>query len=83
MFCITWFCIKSFSKRCLFFSSLGRTLAEKVACTPERVDPLQWLHALKHLESALELCRESAKKELDIEAELLFQIGKYNPVCSS
>uniref|UniRef100_A0A8B9E231 Cilia and flagella associated protein 54 n=1 Tax=Anser cygnoides TaxID=8845 RepID=A0A8B9E231_ANSCY len=58
---------------------IGRTLAEKVACTPERVDPLQWLHALKHLESALELCRESAKKELDIEAELLFQIGKYNP----
>ncbi|XP_040412645.1 cilia- and flagella-associated protein 54 isoform X4 [Cygnus olor] len=55
---------------------IGRTLAEKVACTPERVDPLQWLRALKHLESALELCRESAKKELDIEAELLFQIGK-------
>ncbi|KAI6079309.1 Cilia- and flagella-associated protein 54 [Aix galericulata] len=55
---------------------IGRTLAEKVACTPERVDPLQWLCALKHLESALELCRESAKKELDIEAELLFQIGK-------
>ncbi|XP_071892420.1 cilia- and flagella-associated protein 54 isoform X2 [Anas platyrhynchos] len=55
---------------------IGCTLAEKVACTPERVDPLQWLCALKHLESALELCRESAKKELDIEAELLFQIGK-------
>ncbi|KFV50983.1 Putative uncharacterized protein C12orf63, partial [Gavia stellata] len=54
---------------------IGHTLAEKVACTPER-NPLQWLHALKHLESALKLCRASATKKLDMEAELLFQIGK-------
>ncbi|NXW28807.1 CFA54 protein, partial [Phaetusa simplex] len=55
---------------------IGHTLAEKVACTPERRDPLQWLRALKHLESALRLCRASATKKLDMEAELLFQIGK-------
>ncbi|XP_009462277.1 PREDICTED: uncharacterized protein CFAP54 [Nipponia nippon] len=55
---------------------IGHTLAEKVACTPARGDPLQWLHALKHLESALKLCRASATKKLDMEAELLFQIGK-------
>ncbi|XP_010006376.1 PREDICTED: uncharacterized protein CFAP54 [Chaetura pelagica] len=55
---------------------IGHTLAEKTACTPAREDPLQWLHALKHLESALKLCRASATKKLDMEAELLFQIGK-------
>ncbi|KFW10432.1 Putative uncharacterized protein C12orf63, partial [Eurypyga helias] len=55
---------------------IGHTLAEKVACTPARGDPLQWLCALKHLKSALKLCRASATKKLDMEAELLFQIGK-------
>ncbi|KAM6136893.1 LOW QUALITY PROTEIN: cilia- and flagella-associated protein 54 [Pterocles gutturalis] len=54
---------------------IGHMLAEKVACTPAREDPLQWLHALKHLESALKLCRASATN-LDMEAELLFQIGQ-------
>lgn len=60
----------------MVFFPLGLTLAEKVACTPARGDPLQWLRAVKHLESALELCRASATKKLDMEAELLFQIGK-------
>ncbi|XP_030335899.1 cilia- and flagella-associated protein 54 isoform X2 [Strigops habroptila] len=55
---------------------IGHTLAEKVACTPASGDPLQWLSALKHLESALKLCRASAMKRIDLEAELLFQIGK-------
>ncbi|KFV49776.1 Putative uncharacterized protein C12orf63, partial [Tyto alba] len=55
---------------------IGHTLAEKVSCTPARGDPLEWLHALKHLESALKLCRASATKKLDMEAELLFEIGK-------
>ncbi|KFO72738.1 Putative uncharacterized protein C12orf63, partial [Cuculus canorus] len=55
---------------------IGCILAEKVACTPARRDPLQWLCALKHLESALKLCRAAATKQLDMEAELLFQIGK-------
>ncbi|XP_040518077.1 cilia- and flagella-associated protein 54 isoform X2 [Gallus gallus] len=55
---------------------IGNTLAERVACTPEREDPLQWLHALKHLETALKLCRASATEVLDMEAQLLFQIGK-------
>ncbi|XP_065597313.1 cilia- and flagella-associated protein 54 [Cyrtonyx montezumae] len=55
---------------------IGNTLAERVACTPEREDLLQWLCALKHLETALKLCRASATKVLDMEAQLLFQIGK-------
>ncbi|XP_051639987.1 cilia- and flagella-associated protein 54 isoform X3 [Manacus candei] len=55
---------------------IGHILAEKVACTAARVDPLQWLPALRQLESALKLCRASATKKLDMEAELLFQIGK-------
>ncbi|KAM9388154.1 cilia- and flagella-associated protein 54 [Phaethornis superciliosus] len=55
---------------------IGHTLAANVARTPAREDPLQWLHALRHLESALKLCRASATKHLDMEAELLFQIGK-------
>ncbi|XP_062348340.1 cilia- and flagella-associated protein 54 [Cinclus cinclus] len=54
---------------------IGHTLAEKVASTATR-DNLQWLRALRHLESALNLCRASATKKLDLEAELLFQIGK-------
>uniref|UniRef100_H0ZED7 Cilia and flagella associated protein 54 n=1 Tax=Taeniopygia guttata TaxID=59729 RepID=H0ZED7_TAEGU len=57
----------------LLFFFLGQTLAEKVASTAAR-RPLQWLHALRHLESALNLCRASATKKLDMEAELLFQI---------
>ncbi|POI35540.1 hypothetical protein CIB84_000709 [Bambusicola thoracicus] len=55
---------------------IGNTLAERVACTPEGEDLLQWLHALKHLETALKLCRASATEVLDMEAQLLFQIGK-------
>ncbi|XP_021247900.1 cilia- and flagella-associated protein 54 isoform X2 [Numida meleagris] len=55
---------------------IGHTLAERVACTPEREDPMQWLRALTHLETALKLCRASATKVLDMEAQILFQIGK-------
>ncbi|RLW06339.1 hypothetical protein DV515_00004612, partial [Chloebia gouldiae] len=54
---------------------IGQTLAEEVASTGAR-RPLKWLHALRHLESALSLCRASATKKIDMEAELLFQIGK-------
>ncbi|KAI1239027.1 Cilia- and flagella-associated protein 54, partial [Lamprotornis superbus] len=50
-------------------------LAEKVASTAAR-DHLQWLRALGHLESALNLCRASATKKINLEAEVLFQIGK-------
>ncbi|XP_031963144.1 cilia- and flagella-associated protein 54 isoform X1 [Corvus moneduloides] len=55
---------------------IGHILAEKVASTAARGDHSQWLHALRHLESALKLCRAAATKKLDMEAELLFQIGK-------
>ncbi|KAM4902054.1 cilia- and flagella-associated protein 54 [Sylvia borin] len=54
---------------------IGHTLAEKVASTAAG-NYLQWLHALRHLESALNLCRASATKKLDMEVELLFQIGQ-------
>ncbi|XP_063252340.1 cilia- and flagella-associated protein 54 isoform X2 [Prinia subflava] len=51
---------------------IGHTLASMAAG-----DHLQWLHALRHLESALNLCRASATKKLDMEAELLFQIDLF------
>ncbi|XP_077034849.1 cilia- and flagella-associated protein 54 [Agelaius phoeniceus] len=54
---------------------IGCTLAEKVASTAAR-HPLQWLHALRHLESALNLCRAAAAKKIELEVELLFQMGK-------
>ncbi|NWY68452.1 CFA54 protein, partial [Erithacus rubecula] len=54
---------------------IGYILAEKLASTASR-DHLKWLGALRHLESALNLCRASATKKLDMEAEILFQIGK-------
>ncbi|XP_074395684.1 cilia- and flagella-associated protein 54 isoform X4 [Zonotrichia albicollis] len=54
---------------------IGYTLAERVASTAARL-PLQWLHALRHLESALNLCRAAAAKKTDLEVELLFQMGK-------
>ncbi|XP_064275850.1 cilia- and flagella-associated protein 54 isoform X2 [Passer domesticus] len=54
---------------------IGYTLAEKLASTAAR-HPLQWLHALRHLESALNLCRAAATKKIDMEIEILFQIGK-------
>ncbi|XP_067998988.1 cilia- and flagella-associated protein 54 [Melanerpes formicivorus] len=46
---------------------IGHALAEKGE------DPLR---ALKHLESALKLCRASATQNLTMEDELLFKIGK-------
>lgn len=59
---------------CWFFF-LGYTLAGKLASTPAR-NHVQWQRVLRHLESALNLCRASATKKLDMEAEILFQIGK-------
>uniref|UniRef100_K7G2P3 Cilia and flagella associated protein 54 n=1 Tax=Pelodiscus sinensis TaxID=13735 RepID=K7G2P3_PELSI len=55
---------------------IGHALAQEVACTSKKKNPLQWLSALRHLETALELCRTSATRELDLEAEILFQKGK-------
>ncbi|XP_075789877.1 cilia- and flagella-associated protein 54 isoform X3 [Pelodiscus sinensis] len=55
---------------------IGHALAQEVACASKKKNPLQWLSALRHLETALELCRTSATRELDLEAEILFQKGK-------
>lgn len=58
-----------------FFFFLGHTLAENLTSTAAK-NHLQWQRVLRHLESALNLCRASATKKLDMEAEILFQIGK-------
>nr|XP_008176980.1 cilia- and flagella-associated protein 54 isoform X6 [Chrysemys picta bellii] len=55
---------------------IAHALAQEVACTSKRENPLQWLPALSHLETALDLCRTSATRELDLQAEILFQKGK-------
>ncbi|XP_074840080.1 cilia- and flagella-associated protein 54 [Carettochelys insculpta] len=55
---------------------IGHALAQEAACTSKRESHLQWLSALGQLETALELCRTSATRELDVEAEILFQKGK-------
>ncbi|XP_066490590.1 cilia- and flagella-associated protein 54 [Tiliqua scincoides] len=55
---------------------IGHALTLELSCTPETQNELQWLQALKHTETALELCTASVRKELDLEAELLFRKGK-------
>ncbi|XP_039375457.1 cilia- and flagella-associated protein 54 isoform X5 [Mauremys reevesii] len=55
---------------------IAHALAQEVASTSKRENPLEWLPALSHLETALDLCRTSATRELDLEAEILFQKGK-------
>ncbi|XP_029453389.1 cilia- and flagella-associated protein 54 [Rhinatrema bivittatum] len=55
---------------------IGNTLAQQVACTFKAHDSPQWLPVLGHFNNALELCRISSLNELDVEAEVLFQMGK-------
>nr|XP_032644430.1 cilia- and flagella-associated protein 54 isoform X6 [Chelonoidis abingdonii] len=55
---------------------IAHALAQEVASSSKRENPLEWLPALSHLETALDLCRTSATRELDLEAEILFQKGK-------
>ncbi|KAJ6656335.1 hypothetical protein lerEdw1_003838 [Lerista edwardsae] len=54
----------------------GHALTLKLSCTSGKQNELQWLQALKHTETALELCTASIKREFDLEAELLFRKGK-------
>ncbi|XP_015271758.1 PREDICTED: cilia- and flagella-associated protein 54 [Gekko japonicus] len=54
---------------------IGHTLALELSCSP-KINQLQWQQALRHTETALELCRASVQRELDLEAEILFWKGK-------
>nr|XP_056702505.1 cilia- and flagella-associated protein 54 [Euleptes europaea] len=54
---------------------IGHTLALELSCSPKR-NQSQWQQALRHTETALELCRASVQSELDLEAEILFWKGK-------
>ncbi|XP_060100406.1 cilia- and flagella-associated protein 54 [Heteronotia binoei] len=54
---------------------IGHTLALELSCTA-KINQSQWQQALRHTETALELCRTSVQCELDLEAEILFWKGK-------
>ncbi|KAJ7329936.1 hypothetical protein JRQ81_016110 [Phrynocephalus forsythii] len=55
---------------------IGHTLALELSCTSKLQTELQWLQAHKHMETALLLSAASARQDLELEAELLFQKGK-------
>uniref|UniRef100_H3B554 Cilia and flagella associated protein 54 n=1 Tax=Latimeria chalumnae TaxID=7897 RepID=H3B554_LATCH len=54
---------------------IGHALAEEAANKVNRDDPAQWIPALSLINTALELCKASATRELDVQAEILFQKG--------
>uniref|UniRef100_A0ACB8FPT2 Uncharacterized protein n=1 Tax=Sphaerodactylus townsendi TaxID=933632 RepID=A0ACB8FPT2_9SAUR len=54
---------------------IGHSLALEVSCS-SKINQSQWQKALRHTETALELCRTSVQRELDLEAEILFWKGK-------
>ncbi|KAF7248511.1 Cilia- and flagella-associated protein 54 [Varanus komodoensis] len=55
---------------------IGHILTIELSCTSEPQSELQWLQALKHTETALDLCTASVRRDLELEAELLFRKGK-------
>ncbi|XP_062991053.1 cilia- and flagella-associated protein 54 [Elgaria multicarinata webbii] len=55
---------------------IGHTLTLELSCTSKPQSDLQWLQALKHTETALDLCTASVRRDLELEAELLFRKGK-------
>ncbi|KAK2493447.1 hypothetical protein MC885_016606 [Smutsia gigantea] len=55
---------------------LGHTVAKQIYYTNKRKDPSKWLPSLQLFEVALRLCKISATKEHEVEAEILFQKGK-------
>uniref|UniRef100_A0ABM5GFE7 Cilia- and flagella-associated protein 54 isoform X1 n=1 Tax=Pogona vitticeps TaxID=103695 RepID=A0ABM5GFE7_9SAUR len=55
---------------------IGHTLALELSCMPKPQNELQWLQAHKHMETALNLSMASARRDLELEAELLFRKGK-------
>ncbi|GCC32237.1 hypothetical protein chiPu_0010698 [Chiloscyllium punctatum] len=55
---------------------LGNASAQLITCSPKRWDTSHWQEILSSFTSALELCKEAALKQIDLEADLLFQKGK-------
>ncbi|XP_053108413.1 cilia- and flagella-associated protein 54 isoform X2 [Hemicordylus capensis] len=55
---------------------LGHALALELSCTSKTQNEVKWQLALQHTETALDLCTASVKRELDLEAEILFRKGK-------
>ncbi|XP_048409672.2 cilia- and flagella-associated protein 54-like [Stegostoma tigrinum] len=55
---------------------LGTASAQLITCSAERWNISCWQETLSCFTSALELCREAASKQIDLEADLLFQKGK-------
>ncbi|XP_048466509.1 cilia- and flagella-associated protein 54 [Rhincodon typus] len=54
----------------------GTASAQLITCSAERWNMSRWQETLSCFTSALELCRETASKQIDLEADLLFQKGK-------
>ncbi|XP_064232917.1 cilia- and flagella-associated protein 54 isoform X1 [Aotus nancymaae] len=55
---------------------IGHTVAKQVYYNNKRKDPSKWLPALHLFDVALKLCKTTAAKEQEVEAEILFQKGK-------
>uniref|UniRef100_UPI00398F6EC5 cilia- and flagella-associated protein 54 isoform X3 n=1 Tax=Pristiophorus japonicus TaxID=55135 RepID=UPI00398F6EC5 len=55
---------------------LGYASAQLTTCSDKRGSISSWQGALSCLSSGLELCREAACREFDLEADFLFQKGK-------
>ncbi|XP_042324461.1 cilia- and flagella-associated protein 54 isoform X2 [Sceloporus undulatus] len=55
---------------------IGHTLALELSCISKPQSELQWLQALRHIETALNLSTASIRSDLELKAELLFRKGK-------
>lgn len=57
---------------------LGHTLSKQVYSSSKNKDVARWLPALHLLEMALKLCKGTAAEEHEVEAEILFQKGRWS-----
>nr|XP_034983012.1 cilia- and flagella-associated protein 54 isoform X3 [Zootoca vivipara] len=55
---------------------IAHTLTLELSCMSKPQSEFQWVKALQHTETALDLCAASVRREFDLEAELLFRKGK-------
>ncbi|XP_053260953.1 cilia- and flagella-associated protein 54 isoform X2 [Podarcis raffonei] len=55
---------------------IAHTLTLELSCMSKPQSEFQWVKALRHTETALDLCAASVRREFDLEAELLFRKGK-------
>uniref|UniRef100_A0A670IXX3 Cilia and flagella associated protein 54 n=1 Tax=Podarcis muralis TaxID=64176 RepID=A0A670IXX3_PODMU len=54
---------------------IAHTLTLELSCMSKPQSEFQWVKALRHTETALDLCAASVRREFDLEAELLFRKG--------